>query len=100
MKRNRYASRLGEENIRFVPFAVDDFGHLGDAAAAFLDQLASHAAAKHTSDYRHGKSFAERRGHWLAKWQEQVAWAVHTGIDDSLQRRLDLSRRLSRREGT
>ena len=97
VKRTRYADRL-VAGLSFVPFSVDDFGHLGDAAVAFLDQLAVHAAARRTEDYRQGRSVAARRTYWLARWQERLAWAVHAGIDDSLQRRLDHSRRLSRRD--
>ena len=95
VKRTRYEGRL-TPGTRFVPFAMDDFGHLGDAAMAFLDQLAAHAAARRTSDFRHGKSFADRRAYWLARWQERLAWIVHLGIDQSMHRRLELSRNLAR----
>ena len=85
--------------VRFVPFAVDDFGHIGDAGMALLEQLAAHAAETRTADFTHGRSVADRRAFWLDRWQERIAWAVHAGIDRSLQRRLALSRRLARRGG-
>ena len=97
IKRTKYRDKL-VPGLQFVPFAMDDFGHFGDTAVAFLDQLAVHAAARQADDYRQGRDAATRRSFWLAKWQERLAWAVHTGIDDSLQRRLDHSRRLSRRD--
>ena len=91
-KRSQYGDRL-RAGVRFVPFAVDDFGHIGDAGMTLLHQLAAHAAETRTADFRHGRSVAERRSHWLERWQERIAWAVHRGIDRSLQRRLALSRR-------
>ena len=75
---------------------MDDYGHMGDAAWTFLDQLAAHAAATHTEDYRHGRRVADRREYWLSRWHERIAWAVHTGVDRSLQRRLAQARRLGR----
>ena len=94
-KRSLYGNRM-RTGVRFVPFAVDDYGHTGDAGIALLEQLAAHAAETMGSDFRHGRSVADRRGFWMERWQERIAWAVHTGIDRSLHRRLALSRRLAR----
>jgi hypothetical protein len=96
VKRRRYLSKL-EPGLMFVPFALDEFGHIGDAGWALLDQLAAHAAQRRTSDFRHGRGAAERRGYWMERWQERIAWALHDGITDSLHRRLALSRLISRR---
>ena len=97
-KRTLYCGRLAAD-YRFVPFAVDDFGHIGDAGWTFLESLAAHAAETRTHDYRRGRRTADRRAHWLRIWQQRIAWAIHTGIDRSLQRRLALSRQLDRRDG-
>jgi len=43
-KRKKYKDKL-KGGIRFMPFAIDDFGHIGDAGWAVLGQLAAHAAA-------------------------------------------------------
>ena len=91
-KRDNYDGRLVRD-YRFMPFAVDDFGHIGDAGWAVLEQLAAHAAENLSHDYRRGYDTAARRTHWLALWQRRIAWAVHAGIDRSLQRRLALYRR-------
>ena len=44
-KRTKYPKDMLKEGIRFMPFAIDDFGHIGDAGWAVLGQLAAHAAA-------------------------------------------------------
>jgi len=97
-KRTLYGDRM-RAGARLVPFAVDDYGHIGDAGLALLEQLAAHAAETRGSDFRHGRSVADRKGFWMARWQERIAWAVHAGIDRSLQRRLAISRRRLARPG-
>ena len=51
-KRSQYGDRL-RAGVRFVPFAVDYFGHIGDAGMTLLHQLAAHAAETRTADFRH-----------------------------------------------
>ena len=97
-KRDQYEGRLNA-GYRFTPFAVDDFGHIGDAGWALLEQMAAHAAETRTHDYRRGFNAGARRTHWLHLWQTRIAWAIHAGIDKSMQRRLALSRLLNRRAG-
>ena len=69
-----------------MPFAVDDFGHLGDSAQIFLEQLAAR-----TGDFRDGRDDADRRAYWLRTGRARIAWAVHRGIELSLERRMQLS---------
>ena len=74
-----------------MPFAVDDFGHLGDSAQSFLEQLAARAAVSRTGDYREGSDEDARRAFWLRTWRARIAWAVHRGIELSLERRMRCS---------
>ena len=93
-KRSKYAEiEFKDASTRFVPFAVDDFGHIGDAGWALLEQLAAHGAAKNAgTDFTKGRTDAEVRNHYLTKWQQRIAHAVRSGVDRSMQRRLALSR--------
>ena len=51
-KRRKYKDiEFKDASTLFVPFAVDDFGHIGDAGWAFLEQLTAHGAAK-TGQFR------------------------------------------------
>ena len=70
-----------------IPFAVDEFGKIGDSGQCFLEQLAARTAASHTADFREGAGEQERRAFWLRTWRSRIAWAVHRGIDLSLERR-------------
>ena len=92
-KRTNYNGRL-RAGCLFVPFAVDDYGHISDAGWALLERLAAHAAEQRSADYRRGYGAAEIREHWLRTWQHRIAWAVRSEIDKSTQRRLALSRRV------
>ena len=74
-----------------MPFAVDDFGHMGDSAQSFLEQLAARVATTHTGDFREGGDAAERRVYWLRIWRMRIAWAVHRGIELSIERRMQRS---------
>jgi hypothetical protein len=95
-KTSNYGWRLRGQDTRFVPFAVDEFGHIGRAGWALLDQMAAHAAATRRHDYRSGRQPAQIRDSLLQTWQRRIALAVRTGIDRSAQRRLALSRRVHR----
>ena len=64
---------------------------MGDSAQSFLEQLAARAAVSHTDDFREGSDSAERRAFWLRKRRAQIAWAVHRGIELSLERRMQRS---------
>ena len=90
-KRDKYEVECRARNYDFIPFAVDDFGHLGDSAQNFLEQLAARTAASHTGDFREGADEAERRAYWLRTWRARIAWAVHRGIELSLERRMQCS---------
>ena len=88
-KYNKYANAEFTSTTRFVPFAVDDFGHIGDSGWALLEQLAAYAAAR-----RSGKeSEAYVRTTLLQKWQHRIAHAVRTVVHRSVQDRLIASRR-------
>ena len=77
-----------------MPFAVDDFGHIGDAGWALLDQLAAYGAAKNKGkDFTTGRTEQEVRSYYLCRWQQRIAHAVRMSSDRSMQRRLTLSRR-------
>ena len=78
-------------NYNFIPFAVDDFGHLGDSAQNFLEQLAARTTASRTGDFREGADEAELGAYWLRTWHARIAWAVHRGIELSLERRMQCS---------
>ena len=56
-KRRKYAeTQFRHSSTRFVPFAVDDFGHIGDAGWALLEQLATYGAAKNRcKDFTKGR---------------------------------------------
>ena len=91
IKRDKYEVECREKNYTFVPFAVDDFGHLGDSAQNFLEQLAARTAVSRTGDFREGSDDAGRRAFWLRTWRARIAWAVHRGIELSLERRMQCS---------
>ena len=58
---NETSRRLYEcrqRNYDFIPFAVDEFGHMGDSAQTFLQQLAAQTAASRTDDFREGSDEA------------------------------------------
>ena len=94
-KRKKYANiQFTDACTRFMPFAVDDFGHIGDAGWALLDQLAAYGAAKNKGkDFTTGRTEQEVRNYYLCRWQQRIAHAVRSSIDRSMQRRLTLSRR-------
>jgi hypothetical protein len=63
-------------DIRFIPFAVTEFGTLGCHATAFLTELDNHAAAFKGMHV----------GKLLASWRRKVSLAVHaTHADDVLR---------------
>ena len=79
-----------------MPFAIDDFGHIGDAGWAVLGQLAAHAAANTAggrSDFRLGMSETQVRDYYLSRWEQRISHAARAETDRSMQRRLALSRR-------
>ena len=88
-KRNKYAGAQYTSTTRFVPFAVDEFGHIGDAGWALLDQLAAHKAAKRNG--RESEAFI--RATHLQKWQHRITQAIRASINRSVQKRLVASRR-------
>jgi hypothetical protein len=65
-------------DIRFIPFAVTEFGILGGYATAFLTELAKHAAA----------SKGMHVGKLLASWRRKVSLAVHVAHPDNVLRGL------------
>ena len=91
----KYEVECRARNYDFIPFAVDDSGHLGDSAQNFLEQLAARTAASRTGDFREGADEAERRAYWLRTWRARIAWAVHRGIELSLERRMRCSAEVS-----
>ena len=91
VKRDKYEIECRSRNYDFVPFAIDEFGHMGDAAQRFLEQLAARAAVSRTGDFREGSDEDARRTYWLRKWRTRIAWAVHRGIELSLERRMQCS---------
>ena len=90
-KRDKYEIECQSRNYDFVPFAIDEFGHMGDAAQRFLEQLAARAATSRTGDFREGSDEDARRTYWLRTWRARIAWAVHRGIELSLERRMQCS---------
>ena len=62
-----------------------------DSAQKILEQLAARTAVSHTADFCEGSDEAERRAHWLRLWRARIAWAVHRGIELSLERRMQCS---------
>jgi hypothetical protein len=65
-------------DIRFIPFAVAEFGTLGGHTMAFLTELAKQAAA----------SKVMRVGKLLASWRRKVSLAVHVAHADNILRGL------------
>ena len=51
-KRTKYPQRLFDSMTLFMPFAIEDFGHIGDAGWAVLKQLAAYAAANTAGGHR------------------------------------------------
>ena len=90
-KRDKYEVECRAKNYDFVPFAVDEFGKIADSGQHFLEQLAARTAATRTGDFREGTDEAQRRAHWLRIWRARIAWAVHRGIELSLERRMQRS---------
>ena len=79
-----------------MSFAVDNFGHIGDAGWALLEQLAAYGAAKNKGkDFTPGRTEQEVRSYYFTL-QQRIAHAGHavrSSVDRSMQRRLTLSRR-------
>ena len=90
-KRAKYAAAQFRSITRFVPFALDDFGHIGDAGWALLDQLAAHAAARKSGK----ESEAYIRSTFLQKWQHRITHAMRAVIHQSMQQRLAASRAIT-----
>jgi hypothetical protein len=67
-------------DIRFIPFAVTEFGTLGGHATAFLTERAKHAAAS--------KGMHIYVGKLLASWRRKVSLAVHVAHTDNVLRGL------------
>ena len=76
------------DGTTFVPFATDDFGHIGDAGQALLEQLAERAVAGGRTDYVDGRTAAQQRASLLQRWRASITWAVLRGVDLSLERRV------------
>jgi hypothetical protein len=67
-KFEKYSEGLGSRpDIRFIPFAITEFGTLGGHATAFLTELAKQVAA----------SKGMHVGKLLASWCRKVSLAVH-----------------------
>jgi hypothetical protein len=77
LKRRRYLDKCAENNVAFVPFALDEFGRLGPSAHDMLQRLASLAASGPHSNYTHGRKLESRRQYWLRRWRTRIAAAVH-----------------------
>jgi hypothetical protein len=65
-------------DIRFIPFAVTEFGPLGGHATALLTELAKQASA----------SKGMHVGKLLASWRRKVSLAVHVAHADTILRSL------------
>ena len=82
--------------IRFMPFAIDNFGHIGDVGWAVLGQLAAHATANTAGgrrDFRLGMTETQVRDYYLSRWEQRISHAARAATDRSMLRRLALSRR-------
>ena len=64
--------------VRFVPFAFDEFGHLGDCGRALLRALAERYAERARGDFRQGRDFAHRRALFETRWCARISYAVHS----------------------
>ena len=91
-KRALYADNCKAHGIQFAPFAVDEFGHIGDAGQALLQQLALRSAVRRSTDFTEGSSVPERVAYRLRAWRARIAWAVHEGMYHSVSSRLAVSR--------
>ena len=91
IKRDKDELECRARNYDFVPFAVEDWGHMRDSAQNFLEQLAARTAATRRAEFREGGDEAERRAYWLRTWRARIVWAVHRGIELSLERRMECS---------
>jgi hypothetical protein len=78
-KFERYSEGVSSRpDIRFIPFAVTEFGGLGGHAAYFSNELAKHAAA----------SKGMHVGKLLASWRRKISLAVHVAHTDNVLRGL------------
>ena len=73
IKRDKYELECIAKNYQFIPFAVNEFGNIGDSGQCFLEQLAARTATSHTCDFRQGSDVAERRAYWLRIWRAMIA---------------------------
>ena len=67
--KRKYPPRLFDSTTLFMPFAIDDFGHIGDAGWVVLEQLAAYAAANTAGghrDFRLGMTEAQVRDYYLS----------------------------------
>jgi hypothetical protein len=78
-KFEKYLERVrSRPDIRFIPFAVTEFGTLGGHARALLTELAKQASA----------SKGMHVGKLLASWRRKVSRAVHVAHTDNVLRGL------------
>ena len=86
-KRQRYTVRCRAEGITFIPFVLDEFGHLGDCATLLLDALADRYAERARGDYREGRDAGQRRAAFLMRWRTRITYAAHSAVIRCIQER-------------
>jgi hypothetical protein len=95
-KRAHYADRVRAEGRgRFTPFVLDEFGKLGPSAAWLLDIMALKAADRQRTDFRLGRSLADRAARLRLAWAASIAAVLHSTITAGQHHRLMASLRAS-----
>ena len=77
-KRERYAALMDTlPGDRFVPFAVDDYGAVGDHAQMLLEELSYRAQARRAIDIGvHGRTCEARRVSQLTEWRALISSGI------------------------
>jgi len=94
-KRGQYEARVRAEGGRFTPFVLDEFGKLGPSATWFLHIMALKAADRQRTDFRKGRTLADRAARIRMRWAASIAAVLHTTIGAGQHHRLLASLRAS-----
>lgn len=94
-KRDQYEARVRAQGGCFMPFVIDEFGKLGPSADWLLHIMALKAAERQRSDFRLGRTLADRAARLRMTWASSIASVLHTTITHVQHQHLMASLRIS-----
>jgi hypothetical protein len=80
VKRNQYEGRTEAHSIQFVPFIMDEYGHIGPSGMAFLSGLALRTATRRRSDKRTMEGVGMLARRLLLQWQGFMTTELHSAV--------------------